>query len=254
MDVASTAGVVIAAVMLVASVLLGGGSLAAFWDAASVFVVVGGSLAAALISFPLSRLAGVLKTSRKVFVRHDEPLEQVIADIVWLAEGARRDGLLSLDVRTPDLANPFLQLGIQMAVDGTRPEAVEEVLRGEIDAVALRHREGKAVLDCMGRYAPAFGMIGTLIGLIVMLGDMSDPSKIGAGMAVALLTTLYGAVAANVVFLPFADKLGNASKHERMVMEVILRGVLAIQAGEHPRVIEQRLGVYLPQRHRSRAA
>jgi chemotaxis protein MotA len=254
MDVASTAGVVIAIVMLVTSVLLGGGSIAAFWDSASVFVVVGGSLAAALISFPLPRLAGVLKVSRKVFFRRDEPLERVIADLVWLAEGARRDGLLSLEARVANVTNPFLQLGIQLAVDGTRPEATEEVLRGEIDAVATRHRDGKAVLDCMGRYAPAFGMIGTLIGLIIMLGDMSDPSKIGAGMAVALLTTLYGAIAANVVFLPFADKLGNASKHERLVMEVILRGVLAIQSGEHPRVVEQKLGVFLPQRDRSRAA
>ena len=119
-------------------------------------------------------------------------------------------------------------------------------MRTEIDAVATRHRNGKGLMDCMGRFAPAFGMIGTLMGLIIMLGDMSDPSKIGAGMAVALLTTMYGAIASNVVFLPFAEKLGFTSKQELLGMEIAVRGILAIQSGENPRVIQQKLITFIP--------
>jgi chemotaxis protein MotA len=142
-------------------------------------------------------------------------------------------------------------LGVQMAVDGTRPEVMEDILRTEIDAVATRHRDGKGLLDCMGRFAPAFGMIGTLMGLVIMLGDMSDPSKIGAGMAVALLTTLYGAIASNVVFLPFAEKLGFTNKQELLAMEIIVRGIMAIQSGENPRVIEQKLNTFIPPKLRT---
>ena len=163
-----------------------------------------------------------------------------------LAETARRDGLLALEGRIGEIENPFVVLGIQMAVDGTRPEVMEDILRTEMDAVATRHRDGKAVLDCMGRFAPAFGMIGTLMGLIIMLGDMSDPSKIGAGMAVALLTTLYGAIVSNVVFLPFAEKLGFTNKQELLAMEIVIRGIMAIQSGENPRVIEQKLNTFVP--------
>ncbi|MGL4514223.1 MAG: motility protein A [Lacipirellulaceae bacterium] len=254
MDVASTAGVVIAVVLLLASVAVGGGNLFAFWDSSSVLLVLGGSVAAALISFPSRNLASVLTVARKVFFRIDPLVDDVVAEVVGLAEIARRDGLLALDRMSDDVRNDFLRLGVQMAVDGARAEVIEDVLRNEIEAVATRHRDGKAMIECMGRFAPAFGMIGTLVGLIIMLGDMSDPSKIGDGMAVALLTTLYGALAANVVFLPFAEKLGRSSKQERTVMEVVVRGVLAIQSGEHPRIVERKLGAFLPSRTRSRAA
>ena len=132
-----------------------------------------------------------------------------------------------------------------MAVDGATPEAVEEVVRTEVTALSTRHKEGKSIMDQAGRFAPAYGMIGTLMGLIMMLSDMSDPSGIGAGMAVALITTLYGAIAANVAFQPFAEKLGLLSKYELNSIEMIVRGVLAIQSGESPRALEQRLVTYL---------
>jgi chemotaxis protein MotA len=154
--------------------------------------------------------------------------------------------LLALEGRLAEIENPFIVLGVQMAVDGTRPEVMEDILRTEIDAVATRHRDGKGLLDCMGRFSPAFGMIGTLMGLVIMLGDMSDPSKIGQGMAVALLTTLYGAIASNVVFLPFAEKLGFTNKQELLAMEIIVRGIMAIQSGENPRVIHQKLNTFIP--------
>ncbi len=133
-----------------------------------------------------------------------------------------------------------------MAVDGSTPEVVEEVLRTEVEAIQVRHREGKSIMDQLGRFAPAYGMIGTLMGLIMMLQDMSDPSGIGAGMAVALITTLYGAIVANVIFCPFAEKLGLISRNEMISLEIAIRGVMAIQSGESPRAIDQKLKTFLP--------
>lgn len=251
MDIASAAGVLIAIVLIIGSILLGGGQLGAFIDPASVMVVVGGAIAAALISFPLKNFLSVFGVGMKVFFNTTQDVPGVIKQIVSLAEVARRDGLLALESKVEEIEHPFIVLGIQMAVDGARPEVMEDILRTEIDAVATRHRDGKSLMDCMGRFAPAFGMIGTLMGLIIMLGDMSDPSKIGAGMAVALLTTMYGAIVSNVVFLPFAEKLGFYNKQELLTMEIIVRGIMAIQSGENPRVIEQKLNTFVPPKLRA---
>lgn len=251
MDLATVIGVVLSMALIVASIIVGGGSFAAFIDPPSVMVVFGGSIAAALICFPLKTFLSMFKVSMKVFFYKIEAVPRLIEEIVSLAETARRDGLLALEGRIEEIENPFVVLGVQLAVDGTRPEVMEDILRTEMDAVATRHRDGKALLDCMGRFAPAFGMIGTLMGLIIMLGDMSDPSKIGAGMAVALLTTLYGAVASNVVFLPFAEKLGYTNKQELLAMDIIIRGIMAIQSGENPRVIEQKLNTFVPPKLRA---
>src|SRR3972149_2132601 len=208
MDIASVVGLTLALLLVYGSIAYGGGSVAAFVDPAAILVVFGGSLTAALISFPIRSFLNLFRVARKVFWWKVQPARQISEEMVSLAETARREGLLALDQRVKEVDNPFIVLGIQMAVDGTRPEIMEDILRTELDAVATRHREGKALLDTMGRYAPAYGMIGTLFGLIIMLGDMTDPTKIGNGMAVALLTTLYGAGAANAFPLPFADKIG----------------------------------------------
>jgi chemotaxis protein MotA len=254
MDIATVVGTVLAIALILGSIVIGGGSFMAFIDVPSILVVIGGSIAAALISFPLPNFLGVFGVTMKaVFWKLDAP-EMVIKQIVSLSEVARREGILALESKTDDIDNDFIKLGIQMAVDGTRPEVMEDILRTELDAVATRHRDGKALLDCMGRFAPAFGMIGTLLGLVIMLGDMSDPSKIGAGMAVALLTTLYGAIASNCLFLPFAEKLGYTSKKERLTMDIVIRGVMAIQSGENPRVIEQKLNTFIPPKQRAKEA
>ena len=251
MDIASVIGVVLAVVLILASIIIGGGSLGAFIDPPSLMVVCGGAVAAAMISFPLKNFLGVFSVVMKVFLYKLDSIPQLIEQLVSLAETARRDGLLALEGRIDEIENPFVVLGVQMAVDGTRPEVMEDILRTELDAVATRHRDGKALMDTMGRFAPAYGMIGTLMGLIIMLGDMSDPSKIGAGMAVALLTTMYGAIAANVMFLPFAEKLGFTNKQELMAMEIVVRGIMAIQSGENPRVIEQKLNTFVPPKLRA---
>jgi chemotaxis protein MotA len=248
MDIATLLGIAVALSLIVSSIALGGGSYAAFIDPRSAAIVFGGAMAAALISFPLRNFAGVFRVFTKSLFYRLDSIPRLIDEIVSLSEMARRHGLLSLETRLAKIRNPFLMLGVQLVVDGTRPDVMEDILRAEVDAVANRHRDGKAVFECMGRFAPAFGMIGTLMGLVMMLGNMREPSKIGSGMAVALLTTLYGALAANVLFLPVAEKLKYTSKREIMAMEVIIRGILALQAGEHPRVIEQKLKTFHPER------
>ncbi len=249
MDIASIIGLLLGSALLLVSIL-SKTSLGAFIDVASVMVVIGGSIAAALICFPLRTFLGAAMVAKNVFFNKQENFSGLIEQIVSLAETARRDGLLALEGRLEEISNSFIVMGIQMAVDGTRPEVIEDIMRTEMDAVATRHRNGKSVFDQLGRFAPAFGMIGTLMGLVIMLGDMS-PDTIGAGMAVALLTTFYGAVISNLVFLPFAEKLGFINKHELLAMEIIVRGIMGIQSGDNPRVIEQKLSTFVPPKLRS---
>lgn len=250
MDIATIVGLIVAFVLVTSSVAVGGGQLEKFIDPASVMVVIGGMMAATMMSFPLRVFLNVFRVGRKAFHWHVEPVSSIIQQLVSLGETARRDGLLALEKRLVEVDNPFIELGVQMAVDGTRPEVMEEILRDEMNAIATRHREGRALVETMGRYAPAYGMIGTLLGLIIMLGDMNDPSTIGPGMALALLTTLYGALAANALLLPFADKLAYTSRKELVGMEVVVRGLLAIQAGENPRIIGQKLQAFIPPEER----
>ncbi|MFI4875511.1 MAG: motility protein A [Blastopirellula sp. JB062] len=247
MDIATVIGLISAFGLILTAILIApGSSLAAFIDVPSIMVVCGGAIAACMMSFPLKSMLSAPKALKVCFMNKPTDVVELIKEIVSLAETARRDGLLALEGRIGEISNPFIIVGIQMAVDGARPDVIEDLLRTEIDAVATRHRDSKAIYDQMGRFAPAYGMIGTLLGLIIMLGNMSDPSSIGSGMAVALLTTLYGAVVSNCVFLPFAEKLSFLNKQELLTMEIIVRGIMAIQSGENPRVIEQKLRTFLP--------
>lgn len=239
--------------MLLSVAIAPGARFAAFADIPSAAVVIGGALAACCIAFPLRTLLGLPKVLKKVFSPKQQELAPVIAQLVEYAEIARRDGILALESKTEDIEDPFVLLGLQMAVDGTDAELMENILRSEIDAVAQRHKTGKSLMETMGRYAPAFGMIGTLMGLIIMLGNMDDPDAIGPGMAVALITTLYGAIVANLFCLPFADKLAFYSKREIEVREVILKGILSIQDGDNPRVLSQKLKTVLPVSERTAA-
>jgi len=249
MDIASVIGILLGTALILISIMVKS-PLGAFVDVASVLVVVGGSISAVLICFPLRSFLNTARVTKNIFFNKQDNIRELIEQIVSLAETARRDGLLALENRLEEISNPFVVLGIQMAVDGTRPEVIEDIMRTEMDAVATRHRSGKSVVDQMGRFAPAFGMIGTLMGLIIMLGNMS-PETIGSGMAVALLTTLYGAVLANLFLLPFAEKLGHINRHELLVMEVVVRGIMGIQSGDNPRVIEQKLNTFIPPKLRA---
>ncbi len=246
MDIATLVGLLCALGLIIGSMLMGSAPITAYIDVPSIMVVIGGAMAAALICFPLRSMLGSPKVALKVLLNKNEDLGELVAQLVALAETARRDGLLALESKVSEIQNPLVRTGIQMAVDGGTPESVEEVLRSEVSAIANRHKEGKAIMDQLGRFAPAYGMIGTLMGLIMMLSDMSDPSSIGSGMAVALITTLYGAIVANVFFSPFAEKLGLLSKQELIATEIAIRGVMAIQSGESPRAIDQKLQTFIP--------
>jgi chemotaxis protein MotA len=178
---------------------------------------------------------------------------ELIDQLVGLAEAARKEGLLALENKTKDIDDPFVVLGIQLSVDGTRPEVVEQIMRTEINSIGARHREAKKILDLIGRCGPAFGMIATLLGLILMLGNLDNAATIGPSMAVALVGTLYGAVMANLVCIPLGEKLAYLSHEELMVKEIVMRGVLAIQAGDNPRIVQQKLCTFLPPKMRPNA-
>lgn len=233
---------------LVAWVVLAGAgpSAGAFWQTPSIAFVVGGAVIAAMVASPgmgPKRLAGVLRNA--FTVRASSPDETIIM-LVALAEVARRDGLLALDKPAGGLRDDFTRRTMQMAIDGVDPEMIQAVCQAELESIDLRHAEGKSMLESMARFAPAFGMMGTLIGLVVMLGKMDDPSRIGPGMAVALLTTLYGLGLANLFCLPVARRLAYRSSQELLAKTIALRGVLGIQAGDNPRVLAQKLRAYLP--------
>ena len=195
MDIATLVGL-ISGIGLIIWAMTSRVSIDTFVDIPSVAIVIGGSVAASLISFPLRDLAGVAKVVKNAFFSRPHDLQKLIGDLVSYAEKARRDGILSLEDMTREMEDEFIVGGIQMVVDGTDPELIEQIMVNELDTMSERHAVGKALFDTIGRYAPAFGMIGTLIGLVVMLKNMDDPSALGPAMAVALLTQLYGVVLA----------------------------------------------------------
>ena len=245
MDIATIIGLVLGVVVIVGAILMGGAPQM-FFDAPSVVIVVLGAIAAVFISFPLSNILGLPKVMMKTIFAKSAPVDDILAQLVGFAEVARRDGILALENHVDQIKDPLLIQGIQMAVDGTDPELIEAIMEADLENMITRHEIAKGIFDGLGKYAPAFGMIGTLIGLVTMLGDMSDPSGIGAGMAVALLTTLYGAIIANVVFCPLADKLALRSNEEITAKTIVIKGVISIQSGDNPRVVEQKLKTFLP--------
>ncbi|QQE11198.1 motility protein A [Planctomycetota bacterium] len=232
--------------VLVFWALLSGGQIGMYVDIPSVIIVVGASFTVTFFALPANTVKGVIAIIRKAMFWKSDSVEKLIEDMVSYAEIARRDGILSLENSTKDIEDPFIVQGIQMAVDGTDPELIEQIMTTELENQMERHDTGKAIFDTVGKYAPAFGMIGTLVGLVAMLADLSDPSGIGAGMAVALLTTLYGALISNAIALPLADRLEKRSAEEVLYKTIIIKGVMSIQSGDNPRVVEQKLRTFLP--------
>jgi chemotaxis protein MotA len=244
-DIATVLGLLLGTFLVLTAIFMGG-DFVAYMNAPSVLIVVGGATCATLASYPLAKFCRIHKiAARALFDKSAEP-DEVIRQLVELAEVARRDGILALEGMIAEMHDEFLVRGIQMAVDGTDPEVIQTVMETELENLLERHESGKNMLDAMGRYAPAFGMIGTLIGLVAMLKNMDDPSKIGAGMAAALLTTLYGALLANIIFLPMADKLALRSSEEALVKTIVIHGVMSIQSGDNPRTVESKLATFLP--------
>lgn len=244
MDIATVIGIVAGFGLILTSILLGG-DLGTFVNIPAVVVVVGGTFASTLINYPLADVLGVLGPVRNAFFNKDINPGKLIEQIIEFATVARREGILALESKVSESDDEFLGKSVQLAIDGTSPELIRDILTTEVAFMEDRHAKGQAILTSMGAFAPAFGMIGTLIGLVQMLAGMDDPSQIGLGMAVALLTTLYGAILANVAFIPLAGILKVRTAAELLTKEITIEGILSIQSGDNPRVVEQKLKAFI---------
>ncbi len=251
MDIATVIGLLLGTVLVLSAILLGQNSTL-FVDWSALMIVVGGTLGVTFIKNPLDRVFGTLGVVRKAFFTRLPSHDHLIATIVDLSRTARRDSLLALEKVWVDDA--FLARAVQMCVDGMEPSSIRQVLETEINALAQRHKAGQDLLEGMAASAPAFGMIGTLIGLAQMLSTMDDPAKVGPGMAVALMTTLYGALIANLFALPLAEKLKNRSHEEVTARTIVLQGMVSIAEGDHPASVKQKLTAYLAPRLRRETA
>lgn len=243
MDLATLIGF-IGAVGIVAAAMIFGGNALVFINVPSLLIVVGGSLMVVLMKFTLAQFLGSVKVALKTLFNKMDTPEELISKSVELVETSRKGGLLSLE--NVEINNSFLKKGVQLLVDGHSPEIVREMLDKDIQQTLERHTVGKKVFIAMGDVAPAMGMIGTLIGLVQMLSTMDDPKTIGPAMAVALLTTLYGSMIANMIALPIADKLALRSAEEKQQKDLMIDAIVAIQRGQNPRVVEDTLKNYLP--------
>lgn len=225
--------------------IMSSGPLSRFVDVPSIVITVFGSFCALLISFPVKTLKTVPSLLNQLMAAPQNDRAALIETITYLAKKIRTEGVLSIEQDLAEIDNEMLVYGLQMVVDGSDAESIEEILETEMAQIETRHSAGQDIFNKWGEYAPAFGMVGTLVGLIAMLGDLSDPNAIGGGMATSLLTTLYGSLLANLVFLPIAKNLEFQTEEEMNTCELIIEGVMAIQKGQNPRVIEQKLKSFL---------
>lgn len=239
-----TIGLIAGFIMIVWSIKIAGDSVS-FIDVPSIMITFGGSFCAILISFPFKSIVKIPNVLKALLFMPKDDRVGLIELFSSLSKKARQDGLLSLEDDISEIDNELLTSGLQMVVDGVEPDRIRETLELDLDAIERRHRIAQDVFSKWGDLAPGFGMIGTLIGLIIMLAELDDPSTIGSGMATALLTTFYGSLAANLLFIPIASNLKSQTDEEIFTGELIIEGILEIQAGSNPRVLEERLGTYL---------
>ncbi|MGB0781705.1 MAG: flagellar motor protein PomA [Marinomonas sp.] len=244
MDIATLIGLIGSFIVIISAIFVGG-SAGMFIDTASTLIVLVGSLLVLLMTYPLSQFLGAVKVAAKAFMFKSIPLDTLIDEIYGLADEARKGGLLSLEGK--EVSHPFLSKGIQMLVDGHDGTVVRNLLSKDMNQSYYRHSSGAKVFKTLGDIGPAMGMIGTLVGLVQMLANMSDPKAIGPAMAVALLTTLYGAMLANMVCLPISAKLNTRADEELTCQKLILDALLAIQSGQNPRILDGALKTYLPE-------
>ncbi len=244
MDIATLVGILVSFGLVIVSILMGGEGTW-FVSAPSLMIVGGGTMGATLLAYPLVDVLGVFKVAKNVFMHKSQVVSELIPLISEFAKKARQEGILSFESQLADIEDPFLVQGIQMAIDGMESSAIEDVMTTEIIYLEERHRLGSEIFSTMGTFAPAVGMLGTIIGLVQMLMQMEDPSQIGAPMALALLTTFYGTLVAYLVFLPIAGKLKTRSKQEILIKQMVLEGVISIQSGDNHRIVEQKLKAFI---------
>ena len=244
MDIATIVGLLLGSALVIGSIFLGG-DLGPFINIPSMMITIGGSFSALLINFPLKTVLGSLKVVKKCFTNQLPDKNESIEQFANLATIARRDGLIALEPELEKMNDEFMIRGLEMVIGGVSKEEVVSVLEIEIDCIEQRHLTGKKIVDATGSAAPAFGMIGTLIGLVQMLRSLDDPSQIGVGMATALLTTLYGALIANLFCLPLSGKLEARSQEEVLLRNLMLSGLISLVDGHPPRAVRERLVAFV---------
>ncbi len=244
MEKSTPIGIVAGLGMIYGAIFMGAG-WQTFFDVASIVLVLGGTVAALLVGFSLEEVKNAIPVLKGFFTYSSPDLSQYVDQFTKLSRTARRDGLLALDRAIAELEDEFMSFGLQMAVDGIEEDAIADLMRQKTKEDLSLRQFGAKFFMTAGSYCPAFGMLGTLIGLIQMLQNLSDPSQIGAGMAVALITTFYGALFANLIFLPMGDKMNAQFAEMVRAREVIQTGVLSIVQGDGPSMVEKRLRLYL---------
>ena len=249
MDIATIIGILLG-FMVITTAIVAGGGWQMFIHIPSMAITIGGMLCATLIHFSLPQFLGIFSIVKKTIIAKVPSQTELIQKMVNYAAINRRDGALALEQEIPNLDNSFFIKGLQMLVDGRDAEQIRDFMSIEIQYLENRHSTGKKILEFMGTAAPAFGMIGTLIGLVQMLRNLSSPEAIGGGMAVALLTTFYGALSANLIFIPLAGKLGIYSKAETTAIEMIVEGICAIAQGDNPTIVREKMQAFISQGRR----
>jgi chemotaxis protein MotA len=247
MDLATLFGILLAwGAVLFSMYHASEGAMGAYFKPPEIFLVLGGSIGAAMLSMPLHNITGAISYVKKWMLNKDAHIEHLIHDMVQYAETARRDGVLALETVAREAPDAFLRRGLQLTIDGTDPEVIERIMRIEIDAMAERHKHGKHLFHTLAKFGPGFGLMATLIAQVAMFRHLDgDASVIGQALAIALTGTLYGCILQNLVAGPIAEKLALRSKEETFAKEIMLQGVLSIQAGNNPRVVEMQLLSFL---------
>jgi chemotaxis protein MotA len=251
MDIATALGVILGFVVIIGTIAFEShGSMAIFFNVPALAIVVGGMTCATMIHFSMGQFLSIFAVIKKTLLNKTVPQQELIQRMVNYAAVNRRDGALALEQEIGRVRDPFLSKGLQMLVDGVDEHGIRDLLGLEIQYMEERHANGKKILDFMGASCPSFAMVGTLIGLISMLSKMDSPDQIGAGMAVALVCTFYGALLANLVFLPLGGKLGQHSKVEKMSMEMVAEGICSIAKGDNPTAVGEKMQVFLSAKRR----
>jgi chemotaxis protein MotA len=249
MDLGTLLGIVSGFGLVIIAMSMGGG-LGAFINVPSLMIVCGGTMGAVLINYPISDVLGVIKVAKNAFFSEKVKTENIIQKLVEMSKVSRREGILGLEKTLKDIEDPFFVKALTLMIDGIESSKLSELLDTEVEYIEERHRLGAEIFMTMGNFAPAMGMIGTLIGLVKMLMQMDDPSSIGPAMAVALITTFYGVILANLVFLPISGKLRTRSAQELAAKQLIMSGILSVQSGDNPRMLEQKLHSFVSPKER----
>jgi len=253
MDIATLIGLLLGFAGLLGGFLLEGGHLGMLLVETAAMIVFGGTFGAVILSFTMEEIKTVPYFLKMIFVDKKIDYLTVLDSLVETADKARREGLLSLESQLGEIGNPFLARGLQLVIDGTDPELTRNMLEMEIEAFEKKEKVGFEVFMSAGGFAPTMGIIGTVMGLVHVLSNVAEPDKLAGAIAVAFLATLYGVGSANVLWIPFATKIKGKSEKEVLLMELVLEGILSIQAGENPRVIREKLMTFLPPQTREAA-